>query len=453
MEKLVLVHLSDIHFTRASGASVHDLDRNVRNELVLDATNVAKETGPVTGVLVTGDIAFSGSKAEYDHATDWLRAFCRAIGCNEESVWVVPGNHDVDRQRTKRKLTRMLHQGIRKNDSNVDKELREIFSDAQSGAALLEPLTDHNIFAGRFGCSISVEKHYWERDLKLACGTAIRLRGLTSALVSNDDDMRTAIVLGSAQASVERAPGVLQITLCHHPPDWLRDHDAVEDHLKSKVHIQLFGHKHSQRLDVINGKVRLVAGAMHPERGEGGWLPTYNFLELSRRDGDRIGLRVYQRQWNQQDTNFVAWRDPNNGRDHREFFWDGFPLPTKPEPNGAVSHEARGAENAASVPSPEVATTATEKDAAMPPPNYERRLTYRFLTLPFRHQITVAKNLDVLIDDDRALSDEALFRVLFKRAAEKGLLRKLWAETEELHDDPADFNPFDGSSSPREQRT
>jgi hypothetical protein len=41
MDKLVLVHLSDIHFTRASAVSVHDLDKNVRNELVLDATALA----------------------------------------------------------------------------------------------------------------------------------------------------------------------------------------------------------------------------------------------------------------------------------------------------------------------------------------------------------------------------------------------------------------------------
>jgi predicted phosphodiesterase len=445
MEKLVLVHLSDIHFTRASGVSVHDLDKNVRNELVLDATKVAKEIGPVTGVLVTGDIAFSGGETEFEHATDWLRDFCRAIGCHEESVWAVPGNHDVVRDKTKRKLTRMLHQGVRKDGSDVDKELREIFSDAQSAAALLEPLADYNKFAGRFGCSISAEKHYWERDLMLACGTPVRLRGLTSALVSNEEDRRTGIVLGVAQATVERAHGVLHMTLCHHPPDWLRDHDAVEDHLKSKVHIQLFGHKHSQRIDEINGKVRLVAGAMHPERNEGGWLPTYNFLEISRRDSDRIGLRVYQRQWNQPDTNFVAWRDLNNGKDHREFFFSGLPAPAKTESRSVVRREAGGAVVTASAPTPVVATTVTESDDAMPPPNYERRLAYRFLTLPFRHQITVAKNLDVLTDADRALSDEALFRVLFKRAAENGLLGKLWAETEKLHDDPADFNPFESS--------
>ena len=445
MEKLVFVHLSDIHFTHASGVSVHDLDKNVRNELVLDATKVTKEIGPVTGVLVTGDVAFSGSEAEFEQATNWLRDFCRAIGCREESVWVVPGNHDVVRDKTKRKLTRMLHQSVRKDGSDVDKELREIFSDAQSAAALLEPLADYNKFAGRFECAISAEKHYWERDLSLACGTPVRLRGLTSALVSNEEDRRTGIVLGAAQVTVERTPGVLQMTLCHHPPDWLRDHDAAEDHLKSKVHIQLFGHKHSQRIDEINGKVRLVAGAMHPERNDGGWLPTYNFLEISRRDSDRISLRVYQRHWNQPDTNFVPWRDPKDGKDHREFFWSGFPDPTKTESYSVAPHVAKAAAVAASVPSRVVATTVTEKDDAMPPPNYERRLTYRFLTLPFRHQIAIANSLNLLTDEDQALSDEPLFRELFKRAGAAGLLAKLWDETEKRHTDPASSNPFETS--------
>lgn len=81
----------------------------------------------------------------------------------------------------------------------------------------------------------------------------------------------------------------------------------------------------------------------------------------------------------------------------------------------------------------------------MPPPNHERRLTYRFLTLPFRHQIAVAQKLNVLTDEDRALSDEALFRELFRRAADRTLLGELWDETEKRHADPATFNPFESS--------
>jgi hypothetical protein len=93
----------------------------------------------------------------------------------------------------------------------------------------------------------------------------------------------------------------------------------------------------------------------------------------------------------------------------------------------------------------EVPQLMAKYNDAMPLPNPERRLTFRFLTLPFRHQIAVANSLNVLNDEDRALSDEALFRELFKRATAKDLLGKLWAETEKRHTDPASFNPFENS--------
>jgi len=141
MEKLVLVHLSDIHFTGSSGTSVHDLDSEVRNEILRDAATVAKGLGGATGVVVTGDIAFSGQRAEYDRAASWLLEFCRAIGCPDESVWVVPGNHDVDRKIASSKVTKTLHESIRaKQGPALDKELREILTDEHSAKALLAPL-------------------------------------------------------------------------------------------------------------------------------------------------------------------------------------------------------------------------------------------------------------------------------------------------------------------------
>ena len=75
----------------------------------------------------------------------------------------------------------------------------------------------------------------------------------------------------------------------------------------------------------------------------------------------------------------------------------------------------------------------------------KRRLTFRFLTLPFRHQFAIAQSLNVLTDEDDALSNEVLFREVFKRAAAAGLIAKLWEETERRHPDPATFNPFESS--------
>jgi predicted phosphodiesterase len=445
MEKLILLHLSDIHFTGSSGTTIHDLDADVRNELLRDAAKLTKELSGVTGVLVTGDIAFSGQEEEYKRAASWLKELCGEVGCAEESVWVVPGNHDVDRKLANDLITKMLHDSIRtKDEAEIDSQLRGFSTNSQSASALLAPLTEYNRFASRFQCSISAEKPFWERDLVLACGTVIRLRGLCSALVSNMHDAKGNIVLGTAQASVPRMDGVEYLTLCHHPPDWLRDQDAVVNHLESKVRIQLFGHKHSQRVQLINDTLRITAGAMHPERNERDWEPMYNVIEIARCDDDRIGVRLFQRRWHKTDCGFVADQDTNTGKAHRDYVWQGCPRPRCEEKRTV---EAPGVKRAELSVSAVVAADLTAKDSdTMPPLNHERRLTFRFLTLPFRHQIAVAQSLNVLTDEDRALSDEALFRELFKRATEKGLLAKLWEETEKRHADPAMFNPFESSN-------
>jgi predicted phosphodiesterase len=444
MEKLVLIHLSDIHFSGSSGTSVHDLDSEVRNELLRDAASVTKELGGATGVLVTGDIAFSGQRAEYDKAASWLLEFCRAIGCPEESVWVVPGNHDVDRKIANSKVTKTLHESIRaKSGTALDKELREILTDESSAKALLAPLAEYNTFAARFQCSLSAAKPYWERDLSLPCGTIIRLRGLCSALVSNQDDAKNNIVLGQSQVNVHRVDGVEYLTLCHHPPDWLQDQDTVISHLESKVRMQLFGHKHSQRVQEINKTLRVTSGAMHPERDESGWEPMYNVIEISRLDDQRLGVRLFQRRWHKVDHHFLADQDRNSNQPHHDYVWEGCPRPARKELPAVEAPTVTAASTALS--SAVSAKTPVKDSDLMPPPNHERRLTFRFLTLPFRHQIAIAASLNVLTDDDQALSDEALFRELFKRAAANGLLAKLWDETEKRHVDPAPFNPFETS--------
>jgi predicted phosphodiesterase len=443
MEQVVLVHLSDIHFTDSSG-SVHDVDVNVRDELLRDVAALTKQIGSATGVLVTGDIAFSGKKEEYQHPADWLRNVCDAVGCEEQNVSVVPGNHDVDRSLAGDLITKMLHQGIRGLDGPaIDSKLREFFSNAQSANALLAPLAEYNAFAQRFGCSVSAKEPYWQRDLVLSCGTTIRLRGLCSAYVSNAEDEKGKMILGTAYAGVPRENGVLHMTLCHHPPEWLLDQDSVEDHLKSKVHIQLFGHKHAQRVDVINDKVRLVAGAMHPERRELAWVPTYNVLEIERRDEDHIGLRLFQRRWHQPETCFIADRDPKNGKEYREFKWAGYPrrIRAVETPRAAALIEV---DQVAAAPQ-EVSEPPTLDAATSTDSEPKHRLTFRFLTLSTLDRYEIALKLGLLHEGDESLPPNTLFLEVFQRAVKARLLAELWNETEQRHDDPARINPFHNS--------
>lgn len=75
--------------------------------------------------------------------------------------------------------------------------------------------------------------------------------------------------------------------------------------------------------------------------------------------------------------------------------------------------------------------------------NPRHELTRRFLTLPFRHQIDVVRAFDFLpVADHEVFFDEELFGKLFRQVASKGLLAKLWDETEKRHAIPSTSNPF-----------
>jgi hypothetical protein len=53
------LHLSDIHFRRNANTP-YDSFKDLRDELERDADEVAKRFGGVQGILISGDIAFSG---------------------------------------------------------------------------------------------------------------------------------------------------------------------------------------------------------------------------------------------------------------------------------------------------------------------------------------------------------------------------------------------------------
>ena len=66
MDKIVLVHLSDIHFTGSSGPLSTIWMTKFETSCCEMRQRLRSGFGGTTGVLVTGDIAFSGQKVEYD---------------------------------------------------------------------------------------------------------------------------------------------------------------------------------------------------------------------------------------------------------------------------------------------------------------------------------------------------------------------------------------------------
>ncbi len=443
-----LIHLSDIHFQVPKGGSQYDLDADLRNELEIDASKIQQDHGNVQGVLISGDVAFSGKNEEYVIALDWLERLCEILNCPSENVWTTPGNHDVDRSVGENsKLLRNIHEDLRTTEPNaIDKKIQEYMEDAEARDLIYRPLENYNDFAAVFQCEISPENPIWEHDLLLNDESTLRVRGINSTLVSNnlDDDAANRLLVGTSQASPMRQAGVEYLILCHHPPSWLLDRDTVLDFLNSRARIQMFGHKHSPRYTQVDQTMVVAAGATHPDRREPHWRPSYNLIEVSvsnNKEAQRtLQVALSPRTWNDVDKRFQADYGPN-GDDSIIYNlpigdWKGPELPD--EPSGTPEVRAPSEQKVAAG---EISKKSSEGRLDEMDPG--RRLTYRFLRLPYHTKIGVAQKLELIGDDDSGLEDAELFRRFFKRAQERSQLEDLWAEVESAHgDSEASQNPF-----------
>src|SRR5215217_5599641 len=111
------IHLSDTHF--GHGDVSQWLDRElVLRELRRDVADFKKHKIPRPHALfITGDVAFSGSvltETEYESAYKWISELAEATKIESDRIFVVPGNHDVQRNiEQQHNHTAQLLNGIR----------------------------------------------------------------------------------------------------------------------------------------------------------------------------------------------------------------------------------------------------------------------------------------------------------------------------------------------------
>jgi hypothetical protein len=319
---LTFVHLSDIHFQRKSGDE-YKVDDDLRNELIRDLIRMDKKIKPINGILITGDIAFYGKEEEYSKAEMWLKEFCQKINCNENNIWMVPGNHDIDRVVVQNNPDlQKIHSHLRlKAHNNSEKELCAILEDKKNIDIIFTPMHNYCLTAEKYGCGISPKKPYWEKDFELDNNLKLRLRGLTSTIISDnyDDCGQNKLILGEVQVMMGQEDNVVYMILCHHPPDWLMDKDKIEHSLNLRTRIQLFGHKHIQSMSYIyynnkNKTLKLIAGAIHPDFNKTDWKPRYNIISLEGKETPAsLKIKLYPRLWNDDLMEFI--QDPICGGD------------------------------------------------------------------------------------------------------------------------------------------
>jgi predicted MPP superfamily phosphohydrolase len=309
-ETLTWLHLSDIHFGHGREAR-HRVDQQiVCDEILRDAGEMVEQLGPPDLVFVTGDIAFKADpKQEYPRAVEWIEKLLAKVKVGKDRLYLVPGNHDVDRVKAVAGFTlRSLYESLRGKPADLDEllarpnELRQLWSKLEAYAE----------FTQSYAISLlTPEQPFWCCEHDAALGKVI-LVGLNTVLLSfdnSDDPKNLALGQGQLQRAICAQPqDALLLVLQHHPPNWLTDGQKLRAMLQNRPHLLFCGHVHEQGgliSSPLHGGayLELVAGAGHAD-------PTfpaehaYAWGRLS-----TAGLAYFPRTWNKKQHRFVPDRN------------------------------------------------------------------------------------------------------------------------------------------------
>lgn len=327
------LHLSDIHF--GHGSAAHGWDQQlVLSCLQADLAQVRAQGVPSPElILVTGDIAFSGAtrvrdgqaeSTEYQEASQWLQGLGQDLGITPANIFVVPGNHDVQRSADGDPAVARLVEDLREGRLELDAAWN------QPGARpLLTRRQAHYLaWAAGFGPAHAgpslppEERLLWTHRMEVPKGLRLRLVGLNTALLSANDKDHGRLRLGKAQLAHALRPAIepneLVVVLSHHPirGGWLADERNVDAWIRNHAHLHLSGHVHEADSEQARSGagglfVRVVAGSAHGEQMPEG-IPSghgYNLAAVFRSDDGQLVLRVWPRRWSDKNKRFIEDSD------------------------------------------------------------------------------------------------------------------------------------------------
>ncbi|HEY5027265.1 MAG TPA: metallophosphoesterase [Candidatus Angelobacter sp.] len=393
---LAFVHLSDIHFGQEKGGRLR-IHEDVRERLLDDIADIVQHLplGKADGIIVTGDLTYSGMIEEYEKVGQWLDEVADRVGCAVTAVQVVPGNHDIHRKSICRSSEWMLSELASKGETALDSFL----ADEQDREVLYGRLRPYRKFAEGYNCPLDgAGGTAGQKIFDIAPRRTLRFIGLNSALTCGTKDEPGKLLLGARQWVLPRSKGEELVVLCHHPLHWFRDSKDALRYVHSRARVFISGHEHSPRLAVTPVEdgcdlLTLEAGATTPPEETEIYTFTYNILEFSWDEAtDGLRVDVKPRIWSGTGTRFEANHGlPGSGELSRLLGCPNFRALQMADPHldGQVDRDPT-AESPSATPSSAATTDIEERRNGV-------TSEFSFLLLRFFRDLTGAQRLAVLV--------------------------------------------------------
>jgi len=271
---IVWLHLSDLHLCEPkTGWDAH----SVLDPLIEDLKTMEAEHGLLPQLLFfTGDAAF-GSVAgaslskQYQEVETFLsrvrEAFSQTIP--KDNVFLVPGNHDVDRDEVTEQQIQWLDQ-----QTNADKIIRLIQEGKKDWRQYMERLATYRQFLEANGYShlLRDPERLLYAQVREIQGVKIGIGGFNSAWSCGRNGENGKLWLGgnwqkgTIVGSLKKQQADLKLALIHHPPSWFVEYEKtqIQSFMEKDFDFFLHGHEHQGWVNAINNEhVRIAAAACY----------------------------------------------------------------------------------------------------------------------------------------------------------------------------------------------
>jgi formylglycine-generating enzyme required for sulfatase activity/UDP-2,3-diacylglucosamine pyrophosphatase LpxH len=317
MSTLTWLHLSDIHLRESD---VYNTNVVLKSLLADIQARIRADHLQPEFIALTGDIAFSSEPAQYRLAQQFFDDLLGITGLGKERLFIVPGNHDVERR-----AVSFLAAGAPLLLNNNRDAVNDLLSDAgrEDRSLILRRFRNYRQFvADYFGERLPFDDdhYFYVKTIEIA-GCRVAILGLNTAWMAYSEKDRNQLLLGERQirAALDEAKGSdLCLALLHHPFDWLQDFDRnySESMLSRSCHFILHGHMHRVGLQLAQtpntDTMVIAAGASYESRD---YSNSYNFVRI---DLSQLCGQVYLRKYSNDDAGFWTedgdrYRDVPNG--------------------------------------------------------------------------------------------------------------------------------------------
>lgn len=227
----------------------------VLRDMVRDIERRTQDHPSIKFIVVCGDLAHGGKPEQYNLVEAFLDDLISAIQLNRSDVFIVPGNHDIDRN-----IQDLTFHGSRSQFTSAN-NVERFLSNPDERASLLRRLRAFTDFESRF-CA-GMEREITQDRLayisrRLVDGLPLGIVGLNSAVACGNDDDERNIIVGDRPIidiveKIRESDVRVVIGVLHHPAVWLRDFDqrTLERRFLPLCDILHRGHLHEPEVQPI----------------------------------------------------------------------------------------------------------------------------------------------------------------------------------------------------------